>query len=697
MSLPLATNRANWLGHAVLAALLTACALGLAWAYVSSEHTVYFWDLGGYSGVSYDLAQAFRESPRAALAQVKNSIAQEYNYLYTLPLIPFQLVFGSSRLTYIAGVALVYLLPFLLVMGAIAASLAPPHLKPRAFWLGALSTFLVPMSWSSVLRGYPDIGGALFIALAVWGFLADAGPRRWRKAALAGALLAMAALFRRHFAYGAVAFFLAAGFQTTGLFIYRLARKQPRAWREWLISGLQLGLGGLVFAGVLAVFARPFLQQVLATNYAALYSSYTRPIGEVLGFFWSEFGPLLWGLAGLGYTAGLASGLAVPGRLGFVLLFGAISLLQWSLLVGQSGIHYPLHVVFLVALGLALLGLYLSAAWGGLKRTAAIGLLAAAIGFNCAASLTGLSLPSPLRSVLSLAYPPLVRSDYDEVVRLVNDLRALSPQGPIYVADSSSLMNYDILSKAEKELYRTDARLNIQVSPQIDSRDFLPLDLLMQASYVLVTTPFQRHLPADQQKVVRVVFDAFTQGWPIARDFERLPGSYALQGGAVLVVYRRVQPTSLKTALQTFDAIVSAVGRRPGGQLDWLALTGVPSMPLASSGGQAVKFYIGSSENAETAFLYYNPPPASGQVAGRASFDVSTGCREIQLSLAIADREGMVSIQKEAQLSPSQPDFSLTVPTHTIGQGYLVLLVQPAKTESAQPCWYWLNWWLKTP
>jgi hypothetical protein len=51
-------------------------------------------------------------------------------------LIPFILVFGSSRLIYELALALAYLLPFALVMGAIATQLIRAHSRP-VFWATA--------------------------------------------------------------------------------------------------------------------------------------------------------------------------------------------------------------------------------------------------------------------------------------------------------------------------------------------------------------------------------------------------------------------------------------------------------------------------------------------------------------------------------------------------------------------------------
>src|SRR5262249_37174477 len=155
------------------------------------------------------------------------------------------------------------------------------------------------------------------------------------------------------------------------------------------------------------------------------------------------------------------------------------------------------------------------------------------------------------------------------VVRLVDYLARAAGDNrkPVYVAASSPNLNDDLLWHANRVLHEDvlsygsghfwDSRhLNIlHWVPLADSRDTYPLDKLMAAEYVVVATPFQCHPHPEEQKVVQVVVNAFTEPWPFARDFVRLPETFTVGDGVQVAVYRRQRPTSLATAIQTLKAM----------------------------------------------------------------------------------------------------------------------------------------------
>ena len=95
--------------------------------YVSSERTFYWWDYAGYNTATVNTANLFRDSPTQAWREVIQSLSKEKNLLISLPLVPFILLFGESRLSYILGVSLIYVLPFRLLLGAISAKLIPVY------------------------------------------------------------------------------------------------------------------------------------------------------------------------------------------------------------------------------------------------------------------------------------------------------------------------------------------------------------------------------------------------------------------------------------------------------------------------------------------------------------------------------------------------------------------------------------------
>jgi hypothetical protein len=193
------------------------------------------------------------------------------------------------------------------------------------------------------------------------------------------------------------------------------------------------------------------------------------------------------------------------------------------------------------------------------------------------------------RPLYALSIPPLVRTDYDEVARLINYLRQLAPnQEPIYVVGYQRLqLTSGLVKGAEFVLHGRDNRiLNVLPAPEVDSRDTYPLETLLQAQYVVVPNPLPAYpgsptkvpaigewLPTKENDVVKVAFDAFTQNWGIAQDFKRLPIQFTLEKNAVVSIYQRTRPTSVETAVRTLYAMQQQIGEQPGGQLDWMILS----------------------------------------------------------------------------------------------------------------------------
>lgn len=99
--------RQKFLVNACLLGFLALITVAITVLYVSSERNFHWW-IDWYSS-AIRVTTAFRESPWEGLKLVKNSLAQDRNWIYTLPLVPFLLTFGTSRLVYELALALVYL------------------------------------------------------------------------------------------------------------------------------------------------------------------------------------------------------------------------------------------------------------------------------------------------------------------------------------------------------------------------------------------------------------------------------------------------------------------------------------------------------------------------------------------------------------------------------------------------------------
>jgi hypothetical protein len=569
----------RWLGNILLLLLCIFITITITYIYLSNEHTFYYWDYANYSKLTSAKAIDFQESPIKALYKVWESTGRDYSDIPTLLLVPFILTFGDSRLVFILSMALVYVLPYALTIGAIAAKLVSYY--PRTvYWFTVLLTLFTPMVWAPTLRGYPDVGSALLIALAILVYLQDLQLKQWWQVVLSGFFISVAILFRRHFVYDGIAFFASVTLQTLILYAANVRQNSCVALRNLLKTSVRLGLMVGTSLITLVVLGLPFIKMVLSTNFSLLYASYEVSITEGIRYYGYSYGWLAWILAGLGFVAGIRTRVLVHPVAIFIVLFSSILLLQWLMSVKVLGVHYTLHFTLLVVLGLIA---FCWTAWITINKRTRILVVSASIIYFILNAFIGLASVEAINNtqiskLFSANYPPLNRSDYDEIIRLVNYLSSVaSAKEPIYVAASSIFLNQSILSEADLILNQPQHKLNILPSPDIDSRDYYPLEQLLQAQYLVVATPFQHHLRPEEQKVVKVVVDAFNNNWKIAQDFIRLPVQFSLANNAVVKVYKRLQKTSLETTLYTLKQMHNYIGLRPGQQSDWLKISEEPN------------------------------------------------------------------------------------------------------------------------
>ena len=539
-------------------------------AYVSSERTFYYWDQAAYHDIAAQTTAAFRESTGSGFVSLQESFRGDYNALFALPLVPWLLAFGESRLAFELSLAFCYLVPLPLAIGALAVRLVPTGGRP-VFWLAAGLALLVPMTWAPTLRGYPDSGAATLVVLAMLVFLKDTRLLKPRTLVLVGGLLGLAVVFRRHFAYAATAFLLSV---VVHALCEWLGAGRSRPLTPWA-AGLALRL--LLVAGIAlataVVVAPSSVRRMVEYDFSSLYRSYELPLGPLLGHFAGYYGWLTVLLAGAGFARGARSPQVEFRPTAFVLIFASLSWAQWWLAVRQVGEQYSLHFTPAVVVGLVLL------AWSPRQTrrrlvAASLVLVSSLLSFCVGLVWTEDVVPPRLEALFAESWPPLVRPDYPEVVALVQSLRAAAggSGNGLYVVSSSTCLNPSLVRSADRDVPGASrGALDVLPVPSVDSDGYYPLNELLAARHVLLARPFQHHLAPSEQALLRAVYDAFAGGVGIARDFSESPGVFALEGCTVSLFERR-RPTAPTTALAMLRTFEERVPRRPGMQPDWVTI-----------------------------------------------------------------------------------------------------------------------------
>ncbi|MDB9528818.1 hypothetical protein PN498_22690 [Oscillatoria sp. CS-180] len=661
-------DKSALVSNLTLLSILTIVIATISIGYVSNDEYIYFWDTANYHNQSVELANIFRSSIVDGFNTFFSSLGRDYNQVPCLPIVPIILIFGDSRLVFITGLALLYILPFSLSTGVIVVRLLNSY-SFAIFWMTAFSAILMPPVWNSILVGYPGIGGAAIMNLAILTHLRD--PKlsiRWQ-IPLTGLLLSFAILFRRYYAYNARAFLAALFLEGLILSFCLFPKKFGKFLRRFLNYELAVVLISLSCFLALTLLSPEFINRVINTDFSSLYASYQHPVFAILGFYAKAYGWVIWLLA----VAGLAIGALIRpdsrSSLLFLTLFGAISILDWGISARYIGFHYATQFTVFTVIGIAILF------WASLRyfknslRASIPILIAAILIFNL---LNGLTTFIPFRTslvpwlALTSPPPPMIRSDYNEVNDLITFLRSIGANNePIYVAASSMTLNPSIVMEGEKQLFgRQQSKLNILHVPHVDSRDFYPLEALLKAHYLLIAVPFQHHMSAEEQDVVKVVFDAFTETWDISQDFRILPEQFVLEGGVTIHIYERIRRTSLEAALKSLQLMQEKIFPRPGTQSDFLSL----EIDEANT-----------AEHSMLPTLYIGPLADSSKFIGTIGFR-HQDCTHAAFQLTTLDTEGK-ALDKYGPIHVSINSSKFSVSTQNENAQYLLFEEVPDGTN----------------
>jgi hypothetical protein len=521
--------------------------------YVAEQRFFPYWDGAAYQQFTIASAHAFETSLWAGIATVAGSLSDDYNYLFTVPLVPFLALFGDYRAVFVFAVFVVYFVPYLALAMLFARRVFPQHAH-EAGLVAAVATLLTPGAWWHVALGYPDVGGAAIVTAMLLLYCSSERGRRWRPLAWIALLGALAMLFRRHYVYAVVAVYAAFALDTV--------RPLGEAARERAVQARALAqvAGTAVASGVLLFAVAPgFVTRAMSGGFQASLASWQGTPTDIALATLGTIGAPIALLAVVGIV--LAPRIDPAGRpAARVLTYAAVIwTVAWVGYVRQGPYHYPHLLPLFVIVGLT--GCWLAArriADRPVRRTALVA-LAGCVALNFLIAMPVLQPaiaegPALPRFTTADPIPPAVNPAYDDIVALVSFLRThTTASQTILVGASSPRLNYDLLKNAEQILYGdAGTKLNIPFAPQVDSRDGPPLANLLGADIVITATPFQHHLAPDQQKVVEVVDAAFADRWPVANDFVRMPEHFGLgEPGSEIDVYRRVRPDSAKVAADT--------------------------------------------------------------------------------------------------------------------------------------------------
>ncbi|WP_027057005.1 hypothetical protein [Mesorhizobium loti] len=507
--------------------------VALSAVYVNLEESVYYWDYAAYFNMFNQQGTLMVESPFKWLSQLSISIATEdYGVAILVPLMPFHIVFGGSRLSFVAGIVAVYLVPAVLSIGRISYLEATAETLSRSWVAVWIAAFLYTPFWAPTLRGMPDVAGCLALTAATY-FL-------WKSKFLTrepvlsaisvGACLWLAFMLRRWYAYAAIGITVSAAL----LGLLQIARDRD------LPAFRNAALGGVCVVFLIAAtalnFQLPLIAKILQVSYADLYSGYRTNFVTQLGEIGSRLGYVNWALI----IAGLY--ISVARRNGFALFCAMASVITFLIFIRTQDPerHHslPMFLWLFPAYAQAIVSIVsapaLKSRWSSAAMAAVAGLAFLGTFFPA-----GRQLLSPVGFVFAReATLPLHLDNLPEYRRLIDDLVGrMGPEDRFSVFASGPVMSDALLFGMKPDLFTYVGWIC-----QVDSRDRFQPDAL-KSRYVVVTDRPVTHLQPGAQICVTIPNQYIFEGKGIGAAYKRI-AQYQLSGGVNGYLYEQMRPVS---------------------------------------------------------------------------------------------------------------------------------------------------------
>ena len=527
--------------------------LGVAFVtlYINLEEPVYYWDFAAYFNGFNQYGALLAESPLQWLSQLRSSIARDdYSAAILVPLMPFHVFFGGSRLSYVAGIVTVYLVPTALFIGRMSYQEATSETSSSQSWPAVwIAAFLYTPFWAATLRGLPDIAGCLALSAATY-FL-------WKSRFLTrepaingirvGISLWLAFVLRRWYAYAVLGITISAAF----FCLFQVAKDRDfPALRKAALGGV---CAIFTIAGAALAFQQPLILKILGTSYGDIYSGYKTGLVSQIDQLGSRLSYVNW----LMITVGLY--ISVIRRNSFSLFCTLASALTFFLFTRTQDPdrHHSMSMFLWLfpAYAQAVVAIVSLPALRSRWSTVAIAIVAGSAYLGTFFPI-GRQLLSPVSYVFAReATLPLHLDNLPEYRRLIDDLvREMRPEDRFSVFASGAVMNDSLLYEMDKDLYP-----RIEWSCQVDSRDrFWPGAL--KSRYIVVTDPPVTHLQSGAQICVTIPDHDIVEGKGIGAAYKRI-AAYELSDDVKGYLYEQVRPVS-KTEI---DALYSEFRKKyPG-------------------------------------------------------------------------------------------------------------------------------------
>lgn len=519
--------------------------------FIGQERFIYFWDFITYWSKYVFLNEHFIGDTDNVIQTVFWSLREDnYNHLAACPLIPFGLLFGTSRLAYILSIVNIYALPAVYTLFLVHRKMGGDGKNAPLVVLMVTAgvALLSPDFWNPILFGFVDVGGVFLANLIFLLYLKNPySTQKTRDLLIIAVLVALLVLFRRWYAFWGVAFYFVLFMEIC----LTAALSRPIDGKKLAGNLLKLATQGFVSAVIFFAAAPTLARRILGTDYTDLNSAYRRSENFFQSFevVLKSFGLLYFSLFILGAIAAL-----MDKRTRKFAAFVLVQSLVIFALFARTQDFDSHHRYLLLPPVILFSSLFLVRFVGSLAekmknfKLLALGTLAALFVLNFLTAFGPSEIGGPKKTYpavfTNIRHQPLVRNDFKEIERMLSVLTGLmsNPEDRVYVLASSDTMNSNLLNSAWMTFpQHGNICKKVLKTSDIDIRHGFPRGL-MKASYVLVGDPVQYHMNPKNQRVVGVPAGLFLEQKGIATSFERLPHEFNLDGDVKIYIYKKIKP-----------------------------------------------------------------------------------------------------------------------------------------------------------
>lgn len=525
--------------------------------YVKNEDPVYIFDYSGYYELYKTVSQLFIDNKHLYLSEIISSIRNlDYNFSPVILLLPFYYMFKTSRVGYILGLGILYVIPtIMLTIVLINNMILKKEKKLQINMLIFIITICTICSlytrwWSPTLRGLPDI--VALIPLMIATLLALKHPYSEKQkiyiSVIIGFCIYLSFLFRRYFIYAIIGLYLS-------LFIIEFIKafKNKDNKKEKYVNIIKnFMISGVTTLVCVLLIQTPLVIKILGENYSNSYSAFQLPLLSHITNIINEFGYIVIILSIIGLIFCIKNKEHRYNGL-FCLLNILICYLTF-MTVQAMGVHHFLTIspwIFILT-SYGIWAIY-SLIKNNVFKYAFLILIILLFAINFATTYIFRDTNIPIISQNNKYYK-FKYDNFDELNRLIYDIDKLI--GNDNVRFSVLASNENISDNLLDLLGTQNMKNHITYTSAIDLRDGINFNSLM-SKYMVVTDKAQISISEEGQKIITVPNDEIFNHTSIGKAYKEVSGPYILQDGVKAYIYEKTRPFEEEEITEYMEKLIS--------------------------------------------------------------------------------------------------------------------------------------------